>query len=102
MVGAELDWYRSGGELIELHDDEEDKRFLAFQFDRDRGRVHPVVAYANRKLGAVANPKTMTDWWTTPNQLFDERNPIDLLKAGKFTETAVRLDGGDGAPAPLR
>ncbi|BCN51929.1 hypothetical protein RE9425_03190 [Prescottella equi] len=89
VVGGDIDWYRSAGELIELHDEGGIRWFPGFQFDQDRGRVHPIVAYANRRLGAAADPEAMLDWWNTQNQHFCERSPIDLLEAGKLTRMAV-------------
>ncbi|WP_430335842.1 hypothetical protein [Rhodococcus sp. ACT016] len=62
LVGNDVDWYRSAGGLIELHDDNGLRWFPLFQFDQDWGRVHPIVACVNRKLGAAADPKAMVDW----------------------------------------
>ena len=66
-----------------------DYHYPAFQFDTVHHRVWPIVAYANRKLGAAEDPWGVTSWWRTPSDILDGRTPLQELEDGDLTEIAV-------------
>lgn len=54
--------------------------FPAFQFDRDRGRVDPVVLEINQLLRAGDDPWGVASWWLSPNDRLGGRAPKDALQ----------------------
>ena len=53
-----------------------DYHYPAFQFDTVHHRVWPIVAYANRRLGAAEDPWGVTSWWRTPLRHPRRPNPV--------------------------
>ncbi|MDH6291071.1 hypothetical protein [Rhodococcus opacus] len=66
-----------------------DYHYPAFQFDTVHHRVWPIVAYANRQLGAAEDPWGVTSWWRAPSDVLDGRTPLQDLEDGDLTEIAV-------------
>ncbi|PBC47346.1 hypothetical protein [Rhodococcus sp. ACPA1] len=66
-----------------------DYHYPEFQFDTVHHRVWPIVAYANRRLGAAEDPWGVTSWWRTPSDILDGRTPLQDLEEGDLTEIAV-------------
>jgi len=54
-------------------------RYPAFQIDAARGRVRPVVAELNQRLGARDDPWGVASWWLNPHaRLRRGQSPADL------------------------
>lgn len=87
--GATVDGLRSDGGLIGLPDRDGNILYPAFQIDRYRHRVHPVVAHANRALHAGIDPYGVASWWLTPTDILDGNSPLDELGFGSLTVIAV-------------
>ncbi len=54
--------------------------YPAFQFDRDRGRVDPVVAEINQLLAADDDPWGVASWWLSTNDRLGGQAPKDALQ----------------------
>lgn len=50
--------------------------FPAWQFDRARAQIHPVVAHINPQLSSATQPWDALAWWQTPH---DHGTRIDLI-----------------------
>ena len=58
--------------------------YPAFQFDRARARVYPVVVEGNQLLDAANDPWGAASWWlSTSTWLADGQSPADLAVAGQ-------------------
>jgi hypothetical protein len=58
--------------------------YPAFQFDRARARVYPVVVEGNQVLDAANDPWGAASWWLSSSSwLADGRSPADLVVAGE-------------------
>ncbi len=53
--------------------------FPAFQFDRERGRIHEAAEQANQRLGAAADPWGVASWWIRPRDVLGGEAPKALL-----------------------
>lgn len=73
-------------------------RFPEFQFDMERGEVRPVVAEANRLLGAADDPWGVASFWFTEDERLGAR-PADLAGAGTRTEDLRAAVQRELAPA---
>lgn len=88
---------RKAGELIGLPvSARPDYRYPAFQLDRERHRIHPLVRHANRRLDVEHDPYGAASWWLTPVSILDGRSPLEDLEAGELTDIAIDniLDAG--------
>jgi hypothetical protein len=66
--------------------------YPAFQFDFERQRVHPIVAWVAKLLDAQDDPWGVVSWWLTPNaRLRDGRAPKDLLDEESGPDVIRRL-----------
>jgi hypothetical protein len=82
LTERDVDWEAltsSADELLILLTDV-GRRLPAFQFDRERPAVKPLVAEINAKLGAATDPWGTASWWFTPSGYLGGR-PVDLLSS---------------------
>lgn len=81
---------RKNGELIGLPVGKRPNyHYPAFQFDRERHKIHDVVIHTNRRLAVDRDPYGAASWWMTPTDLLDGKTPLEDLEAGDFTEVAA-------------
>ncbi|GAA3131074.1 hypothetical protein GCM10020255_004850 [Rhodococcus baikonurensis] len=81
---------RKAGELIGLPiGARPNYRYLVFQFDTERHKIHDVVRHANLRLHVENDPYGAASWWMTTTELLDGNSPLEDLEAGQLTEIAV-------------
>jgi hypothetical protein len=58
--------------------------YPAFQFDVERGRIHPVVPRLLKTLGAAfVSPFSIASWFTSPNSLLGGSTPAEWIHTGE-------------------
>lgn len=64
-------------------------RYPKFQLDVRQKAIKPVVTYANRAWESSADPWGTLEWWYSPEDVFGDRRPVDLIAADELTTKMI-------------